>query len=457
MKDGFTLLEIMIVVVIISILVLIFTFPFQGHIGDTEARVQQLNSSLLETSIKEYKMDTDQFPFGPKIKIEISTESKKIIQSLLEQKQTGKNFNDIKDSFYTLDSKKLRSYVKGSLKDMERYFSSDLPEIEGLVFTYKTVQNKKKEQFSGSYTLIETKPCSSDPSTNSKIQLPKEGDGTDYNPFVITTIGELQSVKLSPKSTFILGNNIEACVTKNWNNNQGFEPIPLFQGSFSETNYSINNLYINRPGEDDIGLFSKVSSLSSAAVFLAFKNPNIIGHNNVGILAGRYEKGISINIKIENANVLGNENVGGAFGVLGDIAFGVSITGTVTGHKNVGGFAGSNTSGGVSRSFVRGEIVGDENVGSAFGRTEIFATLYYNYFSAKVSGSSGTDPIIGKKESHILSEDSFYNKDLLKSPSDYATGRTEAEMKLHSTYLNWDFDKVWAIDPKINDGFPYLK
>ena len=68
---------------------------------------------------------------------------------------------------------------------MERYFSSDLPEIEGLVFTYKTVQNKKKEQFSGSYTLIETKPCSSDPSTNSKIQLPKEGDGTDYNPLLL--------------------------------------------------------------------------------------------------------------------------------------------------------------------------------------------------------------------------------------------------------------------------------
>ncbi|WP_333730358.1 prepilin-type N-terminal cleavage/methylation domain-containing protein [Bacillus cereus] len=146
MKNGFTLLEIMIVVVIISILILIFTFPFQGHIGDTEARVQQLNSSLLETSIKEYKMDTDQFPFGQKIKIEISTESKKIIQSLLDQKQTGKNFNDIKDSFYTLDSKKLRSYVKGSLKDMEHYFSSDLPEIEGLVFTYKTVQYRTRKK-----------------------------------------------------------------------------------------------------------------------------------------------------------------------------------------------------------------------------------------------------------------------------------------------------------------------
>ncbi|HFJ9368495.1 TPA: hypothetical protein ACGW8Q_005739 [Bacillus cereus] len=230
----------------------------------------------------------------------------------------------------------------------------------------------------------------------------------------------------------------------------------MFQGSFSETNHSINNLYINRPGEDDIGLFSKVSSLSSAAVFLAFKNPNIIGHNNVGILAGRYEKGNSINIKIENANVLGNENVGGAFGVLGDIAFGVSITGTVTGHKNVGGFAGSNTSGGVSRSFVRGEIVGDENVGSAFGRTEIFATLYYNYFSTKVSGPV-TDPIVGKKESYVLSEDSFYNKDLINSPSSHATGKTTTELKQKATFVDWDFDNIWSIDPNQNDGFPYLK
>ena len=81
MKNGFTLLEIMIVVVIISILVLIFTFPLQDHIGDTEARVQQANSLLLETSIKQYKIDTDQFPFGPKIKIEISTESKKLFRA----------------------------------------------------------------------------------------------------------------------------------------------------------------------------------------------------------------------------------------------------------------------------------------------------------------------------------------------------------------------------------------
>ena len=68
MKNGFTLLEIMIVVVIISILVLIFTFPLQDHIGDTEARVQQANSLLLETSIKQYKIDTDQFPSVQKSK-----------------------------------------------------------------------------------------------------------------------------------------------------------------------------------------------------------------------------------------------------------------------------------------------------------------------------------------------------------------------------------------------------
>ncbi|WP_224742161.1 prepilin-type N-terminal cleavage/methylation domain-containing protein [Bacillus sp. BNPI-92] len=198
MKSGFTLLEIMIVVVIISVLVLIFTFPLGGHIGDAEAKVQQVNSGLLETSIKQYKMDTDQFPFGPKITTEVSLESKKIIQSLLDQKGTGKNYEDIQNSFYTLDSKKLRSYVKGNFTDMERYFSSDAIELEGLVFTYKTVQNKKKERFSGSYTLVETKPCSNDHSTDNKVQLPENGDGTSYNPFIIKTIGELQSIKLSP-------------------------------------------------------------------------------------------------------------------------------------------------------------------------------------------------------------------------------------------------------------------
>lgn len=36
-------------------------------------------------------------------------------------------------------------------------------------------------------------------------------------------------------------------------------------------------------------------------------------------------------------------------------------------------------------------------------------------------------------------------------------GRTTAQMKAQGTFINWDFATVWAIDPAVNDGYPYLK
>jgi hypothetical protein len=36
-------------------------------------------------------------------------------------------------------------------------------------------------------------------------------------------------------------------------------------------------------------------------------------------------------------------------------------------------------------------------------------------------------------------------------------GKSSSEMKQQSTYIGWDFDNVWAIDPSINNGYPYLR
>ena len=43
--------------------------------------------------------------------------------------------------------------------------------------------------------------------------------------------------------------------------------------------------------------------------------------------------------------------------------------------------------------------------------------------------------------------------------SENATGLPTADMKDINTFLDagWDFENVWAIDPEINDGYPYLK
>ncbi|EEL84299.1 prepilin-type N-terminal cleavage/methylation domain-containing protein [Bacillus paranthracis] len=458
MKQGFTLLEIMIVVVIISILILIFTSPFQGSVSDTEVRVQQVNSFLLETSIKQYKLDTEQFPFGPKITTEVSLDSKKIIQSLLDQKGTGKNYEDIQDSFYILDSKKLRSYVKGNFTDMERYFSSDSSELEGLVFTYKTVQNKKKERFTGSYTLVETKVCSEDPSTNSKIQLPKVGNGTTFSPFVITTIGELQSMKLSPNSFFILGNDIEACVTKTWNNGKGFEPIVNFTGGLKKSNFIINNLYINRPSEDEVGLFKTTKFSSSNFISIHLKNVNITGNNYVGSVSGvNQTENVMYDIQAENVSVTGNNFVGGIFGKTEGLLYSISGDGIVKGQDFVGGITGELTKSGIQDSYFIGKVSGNNHVGGLSGSIEPHTLILRIYVSVEVTGKTNVQPIIGSVDPTNPDLYVYYNNDKSNIYSSLGTGKTTVELQKKETFQNWDFTNTWIIDPNVNDGFPYLK
>ena len=54
----------------------------------------------------------------------------------------------------------------------------------------------------------------------------------------------------------------------------------------------------------------------------------------------------------------------------------------------------------------------------------------------------------------------YYNSDLMgevKYPDYDGVPKTTLEMKTEATFVGWDFDTVWGIDPAINDGYPYLR
>lgn len=201
MRKGFTLLEVLIVVSIISILVLVFLVSSNGYVTRADLQRQKVNAVLLEAAVRQHKLENESLPFASKITKEITPESKKIIEQQLKSK--GVKFEDVKDSFYSLDRKKIKQYVKGQMKDFNRYFSSNSSSLEGMVFTYDTITTKKEGSYSGSYVLLdmgdegrnEVKPidpplaiCSTDPSADSTIRLPLKGDGKtittplrDYN------------------------------------------------------------------------------------------------------------------------------------------------------------------------------------------------------------------------------------------------------------------------------------
>lgn len=50
----------------------------------------------------------------------------------------------------------------------------------------------------------------------------------------------------------------------------------------------------------------------------------------------------------------------------------------------------------------------------------------------------------------------YYNSEISKLLDWYATPLSDAEMKIKESFLGWDFENVWGINPLINNGYPYL-
>ncbi|MCA1903003.1 MAG: hypothetical protein LDL53_12445, partial [Candidatus Hydrogenedens sp.] len=76
--------------------------------------------------------------------------------------------------------------------------------------------------------------------------------------------------------------DIDASDTINWDNGNGFKPIILL-GRFDGNGHVIQNLYINRPDEDYVGLFSRVGGEVKQ---IGLENVQIVGESFVGGLVG---------------------------------------------------------------------------------------------------------------------------------------------------------------------------
>ena len=90
------------------------------------------------------------------------------------------------------------------------------------------------------------------------------GSGTEADPYVITTVDQLQEIENDLTAYYELGQDIDASATANWNEGLGFNPIGTyeqgqpqlaFRGNFNGKGYKITDLFINRPLECFVGLF----------------------------------------------------------------------------------------------------------------------------------------------------------------------------------------------------------
>lgn len=250
-------------------------------------------------------------------------------------------------------------------------------------YTYKLVAaNANGESMPASLT-IKTAP------SEETVKLPDQGTGscTPYNPYIITTVGELQGIQLDLKACYKLGKNINATPTKYWNDGKGFRPIgdtaiyeitPSgtalvyipeeigFWGEFDGAGYSVSNLYINRPNEHGVGLFV---GIAGEVKNVTLENAYVEGYKDVGILAGAISEISTVrNINITGI-VYGELVVGGVSALNRNILEDVRVSANI--YSNglyTGGVIADNEINAVMRNVTfEGKIYGGSSIGGLTG------------------------------------------------------------------------------------------
>ncbi len=329
--------------------------------------------------------------------------------------------------------------------------------------------------------------------------------GYVLDPIGISSCEDLQKIgkeeEYPMNGRYILTQNIDCSETVTWNPDGtggyfGFEPLGEFIGVFEGNNKTITGLYINRPTENTIGLFS---TLKGAEVRnLGLVGLNITGGSQTGGLAGAtlnqteivnvYTKGTVSGAPSQNriGGLIGQQNytivdncyseatvtgydyyVGGLVGELkssseiknshttGDVnssstsvggLAGVSnasivdncySTSSVKGGNSTGGLIGNaNSAGGKTiNSHATGEVEGNNSVGGLIGLNQT-AKVDNCYSEATVTANSKVGGLIGSNQYAEVSNS--HNTGSVTASSGYAGGlvgeNTSSSAKITNSY-----------------------
>jgi uncharacterized protein YjdB len=342
------------------------------------------------------------------------------------------------------------------------------------------------------------------------------GKGTPYDPYQISTAGQLNRVRNHLHAYFVLNNDIvftSADFAQGgtfYNSGRGFTPIGTaaapFSGVLDGNGYVIRGLYQYRSVSQTAygGLFGYVQDGSIENLGLEKGNINIntgSGSSYVGGIAG-YVSGISTIYNCYNTgSVKSNGNGSYAGGIVGYVADSVMIrdcynTGSVTGEDYAGGIAGRvswsagtiiscyNTgsvsglyyifsytggitgcleNGTVNNCYNTGSVAGSYYAGGIVGYITGGSTISQCYNTGGVNGSgfaSGAGGIAGYMAgSNTVSYCYYLNRISagVGSGTDTAVAVTRAQLAQQQTFAGFDFGTVWTMQGNPTYAFAQLQ
>ena len=238
------------------------------------------------------------------------------------------------------------------------------------------------------------------------------------------------------------------------NSGRGWGPIGTvddgFTGNFNGQGYEIRDLFINRPDEDYVGLFTHISwirYIDNVGVVenVGVVNADVTGFAQVGALVG-HNAGI-VNNSYSSGSVTGEERVGGLVGWNQAILSNSYSSCSVTGHSAVGGLTGDNWyyRGIVSNSYSTGSVTGSTRVGGLVG-VNYYGNVTHSCSMGKATGSTQVGGLVGYNKGTV--SNSFW--DIVTSgtaTSAGGTGKTTAEMKSIATLSGAGWNIVAVTSP----------
>ncbi|SFU51981.1 filamentous hemagglutinin family N-terminal domain-containing protein [Polaromonas sp. YR568] len=269
---------------------------------------------------------------------------------------------------------------------------------------------------------------------NFSTRLGSDGATDPYR--VITSLGaagsttgtDLQGINGDPTLNYVLGADIDASDTVNWNAGAGFDTLGgvgapgIFEGRFDGLNHKITNLFINRPGDNFVGLFGITQSTSIRNLGLV--GGSITGDSFVGAIAGQ---GCCTNFT------------------------NVYSTAAVTGNDEVGGLVGELSQGGITDSYATGAVTGNDKVGGLVG-SSLDGTITRAYSSGRVTSAGLAGGLVAEEFGAAVTTDSYWNITTSgQATSAGGTGKTSAQMMQAATFAGWDMatqggtTAVWRI------------
>ncbi|MDX9853319.1 MAG: tandem-95 repeat protein, partial [Tenuifilaceae bacterium] len=297
------------------------------------------------------------------------------------------------------------------------------------------------------------------------------GEGTADKPYLIHTIGELNTMRyMEPVAHFRLMNDLDFAGSdySKENSEQGWLPLSFggdmhgmpkmpFSGHFHGGGHTIKNLYINRPTSDGIGLFIGVDNGSIDS--LGLENVHVVGNEFVGALCGKTEAG-HLTHCYATGTVHGFKYVGGLVGeatmnsTLTRCYANVSVRGTsrIENEREVvgnsfGALAGRFDFGNIESCYAAGSVRGAQMAGGMCG--SLTRTTITNCYTTAVGREAdGVYFGIASFNDYNTVTNTYSYQPTFASEFYAAYGVTAIDLvqiKEQASYTDWDFANTWEI------------